>query len=168
MSRWTQSHHLNKLGSTQAPDAAYHVSRSSVFWFQRRRFFKVFTIYGHNGHLGHVTWTVWTKFRYPIPRRMHMKFGFNQPIGFRGDVWKCWCTTYNGGLPILWAHQCAFGSGELNIGWEPNLLTTWECKKSSLGYLFKPTCAVYLDSAVQNSCQPRITPLDRAIMVNVN
>ena len=46
------------------PDAAYKVSRSSAFWF-RRRFFKVFTIYGHGGHLGHVTRTVWTNFCFP-------------------------------------------------------------------------------------------------------
>ena len=51
-SRSTQGHHLNKFGSTRAPDAAYQVSRSSVFWFRTRRFFKVFTIYGQGGQLG--------------------------------------------------------------------------------------------------------------------
>ena len=56
-------------------------------------FLKVFTIYGHDGHLGHVTRTIWTNFRSPIPRRLHMKFGFNRPSGFWGeDVWKCWHT----------------------------------------------------------------------------
>ena len=35
-----QGHHLNKLGSTRVPDAAYQVSRSSAFWFQRRRFLR--------------------------------------------------------------------------------------------------------------------------------
>ena len=34
----------------QKPDAAYQLSRSSAIWFQRRRFFKVFTIYEHGGH----------------------------------------------------------------------------------------------------------------------
>ena len=29
----------------------------------RRRFIKVFTIYGHGGHVGHVTQTVWSTFR---------------------------------------------------------------------------------------------------------
>ena len=62
--------------------AAYQLSRSSAFRFQRRRFLKVFTIYGHGGHLGHVTWTIWPSFRSPIPRRLHMKFGFNQPFGY--------------------------------------------------------------------------------------
>ena len=45
------------LGSTRAPDAAYQVSGSLAFWFRRRIFSKVFTIYGQGGHLGHVTRT---------------------------------------------------------------------------------------------------------------
>ena len=80
--RSTQGHHLNKVGSTRAPDAAYQVSMSSAFWFWRRRFFKVFTIYGHGGHLGHVTRTLWINFHSPIPWRLHMKLGFNRPSGF--------------------------------------------------------------------------------------
>ena len=47
--------------------------------------FKVFTIYGHGGHLGHVTWTIYTNFRSPFPRRLHIKFGFDWPSGFRGE-----------------------------------------------------------------------------------
>ena len=43
-SRSTKCHHLNKIGSTQVINAAYQVSRSSAFWFQRKRFVKVFTI----------------------------------------------------------------------------------------------------------------------------
>ena len=50
--------YLNNLGSTRIHTATYQVSRSSVNWFWRRRFFKVFTIYGHGGHPGHVTRTV--------------------------------------------------------------------------------------------------------------
>ena len=30
----TQGHHLNKLGSIRAPDAAYQVSRSLAFWLR--------------------------------------------------------------------------------------------------------------------------------------
>ena len=37
-------------------------------------FIKVFTIYGHGGHLGHVT--IYTNFRFPFPRRLHIKFDF--------------------------------------------------------------------------------------------
>ena len=49
------------------------------------------SIYGHGGHLGDVTRTIWTNIRSPIPRRIHIKCGFNRPSGRRGeDVWKCW------------------------------------------------------------------------------
>ena len=47
--------------------------------------FKVFTIYGHGGHLGHVTRTIYINFRFPFPRRLHIKFGFDWPSGFRGE-----------------------------------------------------------------------------------
>ena len=51
------------------------------------------TRHGHGGHLGQVTWIVLINYLSPIPRRRHMKFGFNQSSGFRGeDVWKCWHT----------------------------------------------------------------------------
>ena len=42
------------FGSTDIDDATYQVSRSLVNWLWRR-FFKVFTIYGHGGHLSQVT-----------------------------------------------------------------------------------------------------------------
>ena len=48
-------------------------------------FLKVFTIYGHGGHLGHVTWTIYINFRSPLPRRLHIKFGFDWPSDFRGE-----------------------------------------------------------------------------------
>ena len=48
-------------------------------------FFKVCTIYGRGGHLGHVTWTMYINFRSPFPRRLHIKFGFDWPRGFRGE-----------------------------------------------------------------------------------
>ena len=51
--------------------------------FKRRRFFIVFTIYGHGGHLGHVTWAIYINFRFPFLRMFHMKFGFDWPSGFR-------------------------------------------------------------------------------------
>ena len=57
-------------------------------------FRRVFTIYGRGGHLGHVTWIIYINFRYPFPRRLHIKFGFDLPSGFRGeDVGKCEQTT---------------------------------------------------------------------------
>ena len=48
-------------------------------------FLKVFTIYRHGGHLGHVTWTIYINFLSPLPRRLHIKFGFDRPSGFRGE-----------------------------------------------------------------------------------
>ena len=47
--------------------------------------FKVFTIYGRGGHLGHVTQMPRTKFGSPYPRRLHIKFGFDRPSGFREE-----------------------------------------------------------------------------------
>ena len=48
-------------------------------------FLRDFTIYGCGGHLGHVTWTIYINFRSPFPRRLHIKFGFDWPSGFRGE-----------------------------------------------------------------------------------
>ena len=45
-------------------------------------FLRVFTIYGPGGHLGHVTKMPRTKYCSPYPRRLHIKFGFDQPSGF--------------------------------------------------------------------------------------
>ena len=55
-SRSTQGNNFNNLGSTH--NATYQILRISVYWFWKRRFFKVFTIYGHDGHVGHVIQTV--------------------------------------------------------------------------------------------------------------
>ena len=50
-----------------------------------RRFFKVFTIYGHGGHLGHVTWTIYINLCSPFPRRLHIKFRVDWPRDFREE-----------------------------------------------------------------------------------
>ena len=47
-------------------------------------FCRIFTIYGRGGHLGHVTKMPQTNFRFPYPRRLHIKFGFDRESGF-GD-----------------------------------------------------------------------------------
>ena len=49
-------------------------------------FRRVFTTYGHGGHLGHVTQMPRINFRSPYPKRLHIKFGFDWPSGFREDV----------------------------------------------------------------------------------
>ena len=48
-------------------------------------FCRVYTINGRGGHLGHVTWTIYTNFGSRFPRRLHIKFGFDWPTGFRGE-----------------------------------------------------------------------------------
>ena len=37
------------------------------------------------GHLGHVTWTIYINFHPPFPRRLHIKFCFDWPSGFREE-----------------------------------------------------------------------------------
>ena len=59
------------------PDATYQVLLKSVQQFQRRRFLRVFTIYGHGSHLGHVTLTIYTKIDSLFQRIPHIKFGFD-------------------------------------------------------------------------------------------
>ena len=44
----------------------------------------VFTIYGRGGNLGHVTWTIYTLW-FPIPKRLHIKFGFDWLSDFREE-----------------------------------------------------------------------------------
>ena len=45
-------------------------------------FLRVFTIYGHGGHLGHVIQMPRTNYRFPYPRRLLIKFGFDRPSCF--------------------------------------------------------------------------------------
>ena len=44
---------MNNFGSTRVPDTTYQVSKPSLNLFPRRRFLKVFTIYGHGDYSGH-------------------------------------------------------------------------------------------------------------------
>ena len=43
-------------------------------------------IYGHGGNLGHVTWIINIHIGNHYLLKLHMKFGFDWPSGFRGDV----------------------------------------------------------------------------------
>ena len=47
--------------------------------------FNGFTIYRRGGPLGLVTWTIHIHFHSPSPRRLHMKFGYDLPSGFREE-----------------------------------------------------------------------------------
>ena len=77
---------FSKVGRHPVPDNSCKGSapRHSRFW--RRRFLKVFTIYGHGGHLGQRTVTILAIFCSPTLRRLHMKFEQNWPRGSRGEV----------------------------------------------------------------------------------
>ena len=52
---------------------------------EKKIFKGFFTIYGRGGHLGHVTQRLRTNFRSPYPSKLHLKFGFDWPSGFRGE-----------------------------------------------------------------------------------
>ena len=99
-----QGHHLNKLDSTRASNASYQVSRSSAFWFQRRRLFKVFTIYGHGGHRGHVIWTIWTNFRFPNQGRTIWNLASIGPV-FSEEK------TFENGDSTSYTHTHRYGPG---------------------------------------------------------
>ena len=49
------------------------------------RFLKAFTIHLHGGPLGHVACTIYIYFLSHLPRRLHTKFGFDWPSGFREE-----------------------------------------------------------------------------------
>ena len=70
------------FGRTPIHNATYLSSRPSVYWFWRRRFFKVFTIYGHGGHVGHVTQLIYINFHSYYPSSFHMNFGSKLPYCF--------------------------------------------------------------------------------------
>ena len=75
-SRSDKGHHLNNLGSTMVPYATHQVPRSLFHWFRRRRFLKVFTIYGRGGHLHHVTQLICMIFHSYSPVSFHLHLGF--------------------------------------------------------------------------------------------
>ena len=62
--------------------AAIVFEKFTVFTFSYRSFLQGFTIDGRGGHLGHVTQMPRTNFRYPYPRRLHIKFGFDRASDF--------------------------------------------------------------------------------------
>ena len=83
-------HYFSNFGRPPVPDALCKDSaiRHPRFW--RRRFLKVFTIYGHGDHLGQLTVTILAILHSPNLRRLDMKFEQKWLRGFRGEVvWKC-------------------------------------------------------------------------------
>ena len=80
------NNYFSNFGRPLVPDDLCKDSapRHSRFW--RRRFLKVFTIYGHGSHLGQRNMTILAIFRSLNLRRLHMKFEQHWPGGFKGDV----------------------------------------------------------------------------------
>ena len=61
-------------------------SRSWESWLRRRRFLKVFTVYGPGSHLGHVTRTF-----IPTSHGGSVWFAFKRSSGLWGkQIWNCW------------------------------------------------------------------------------
>ena len=88
--RSTYDNSFSNFGRPPVPDDSCKGSAPRHSWFCRRRFLKVFTIYGRGGHLGQWTVTILAIFRSPTLRRLRMKFEQNWLSGFRGEVvWKC-------------------------------------------------------------------------------
>ena len=48
---WPQDHYLKKLNIGQLDDVSYQISRLLALWFQKRRFFHVFSIKTHVKHV---------------------------------------------------------------------------------------------------------------------
>ena len=88
MSRY--DHYFSNFGRPPVPNDLSKDSapRHPRFW--RRRFLKVFTIYGHGGHLGQRTSTILAIFHTLNLRRLRMKFEQNWARGSRGGRLKFW------------------------------------------------------------------------------
>ena len=78
--------YFNNFGRPPVPNDLRKdsVPRHSRFW--RRRFLKVFTIYGHGGQLGQLTATILAIFHSTNLNRLHKKFEQNWPRGSREEV----------------------------------------------------------------------------------
>ena len=63
--------------------AKFHDHRTISF--EGEDFLKVFTINEHGGRLGHVTCTIYINCLFQFPGRLHTKFGFDWPSGFREE-----------------------------------------------------------------------------------
>ena len=72
-------HHFSHFDTLSVPDDLCKVSAKRHPRLWRRRFLKVFTIYGHGGHLGQWTATILAIFHFPASKRLQMKFGPEAP-----------------------------------------------------------------------------------------
>ena len=83
-------HYFRCLDRSPIPDHLCKDSAISHPRFSRRRFLKVFTIYGHDRHLGQWTATILALFHSPAPGRLQMKFEQHWPRGSRGGRLEFW------------------------------------------------------------------------------
>ena len=65
-------HYFSFFCRPPVPDNLCKDSATRHPWFWKRRFLKVFTIYGHGGHLGQWTATILAIFHSPVPGRLHI------------------------------------------------------------------------------------------------
>ena len=79
-------HYFSNFGRSPVSDDLCKDSAPKHPQFQRWRFLKVFTIYGHGGHLDQRTVTILAIFHSPYLRRLHMKFEQTWPRGSRAEV----------------------------------------------------------------------------------
>ena len=67
-------------------NAACQVSKIIELLVMKSKILKAFTLYWHGGHLGHVTWPIYINFGSPLPKMLHIKFGFDLPSVLREEV----------------------------------------------------------------------------------
>ena len=79
-------HYFSNFGRPPIPDDLSKDSAPKHPRFWRRRFLKVFTIYGLGSHLDQRTATILANFHFLNLRRLHMKFEQNWPRSSRGEV----------------------------------------------------------------------------------
>ena len=79
-------HHFSNFCRPPIPDDLCKDSAKKSPRFWRKRFFKVFTIYGHGSHLGQWMATALAIFHSTAPGRLQMEFEQHWPRGYRGEV----------------------------------------------------------------------------------
>ena len=72
-------YHFSNFGRFPVPNNLCKVLAPRHLQFWKRRFLKVFTIYGHGGHLSQWTATILATFHSPTRRRLYMKFEQHWP-----------------------------------------------------------------------------------------
>ena len=80
------NHYFSNFGRLLVPDDLCKDSATRLYRFWRRKFLKVFTIYGHGSHLGQWTATVLAIFHFSAKGRLQMKLEQHWPRDSIGEV----------------------------------------------------------------------------------